>query len=144
MKNRVRIRKITIASSILVSAAASGLMAGPSGGSFEIPWYTIDAGGTNSSAGGSFALSGTIGQADAGPTMTGGSFSLTGGFWAGIDTAADCPADLTGDGVLNFFDISAFLEAYGIMDSAADFTDDGNFNFFDVSAFLAAFAEGCP
>lgn len=27
---------------------------------------------------------------------------------------ADCPADLTGDGVLNFFDVSAFLSAYNM------------------------------
>ena len=29
---------------------------------------------------------------------------------------ASCPADLTGDGVLNFFDVSAFLSAYTTMD----------------------------
>ena len=55
-----------------------------------------------------------------------------------------CTADLTGDGVLNFFDVSAFLAAYSDMDPAADFTGDGAFNFFDVSAFLNAFANGCP
>jgi hypothetical protein len=57
---------------------------------------------------------------------------------------APCPADLTGDGELNFFDVSAFLSAFASMDPAADFTGDGAFNFFDVSAFLAAFADGCP
>jgi len=55
-----------------------------------------------------------------------------------------CPADLTGDGDLNFFDVSAFLAAFGASDSSADFTGDGEFNFFDVSAFLQAFGEGCP
>lgn len=55
-----------------------------------------------------------------------------------------CPADLTGDGDLNFFDVSAFLTAFGNSDPAADFTGDGEFNFFDVSAFLAAFSAGCP
>ena len=54
-----------------------------------------------------------------------------------------CPADLTGDGSVNFFDVSAFLTAFTNMDPIADFTGDGNFNFFDVSAFLSAFAEGC-
>ena len=57
---------------------------------------------------------------------------------------ADCPADLTGDGVLNFFDISAFLAAFASGDLVADFNDDGVFNFFDISAFLAAFSAGCP
>ncbi len=55
-----------------------------------------------------------------------------------------CPADLTGDGNLDFFDISAFLSAFTSMDPAADFTSDGMFNFFDVSAFLNAFNNGCP
>ncbi len=55
-----------------------------------------------------------------------------------------CPADLTGDGLLNFFDVSAFLVALSGKDPSADFTGDGAFNFFDVSAFLAAFSKGCP
>lgn len=55
-----------------------------------------------------------------------------------------CPADLTGDGTLDFFDVSAFLSAYNAQDPAADFNGDGMFNFFDVSAFLNAFNAGCP
>lgn len=55
-----------------------------------------------------------------------------------------CPADLTGDGMLNFFDVSAFLGAFAANDPIADFTGDGLYNFFDVSAFLSAFAAGCP
>jgi Subtilase family len=55
-----------------------------------------------------------------------------------------CDADLTGDGELNFFDVSAFLTAFSALDPLADFTGDGLYNFFDVSAFLTAFSEGCP
>ena len=55
-----------------------------------------------------------------------------------------CPADLTGDGALNFFDVSAFLNAFMGNDPIADFTGDGLFNFFDVSAFLNVFSSGCP
>jgi hypothetical protein len=55
-----------------------------------------------------------------------------------------CAGDLTGDGVLNFFDVSAFLNAYTAMDPIADFTGDGVFDFFDVSAFLNAYNGGCP
>ena len=55
-----------------------------------------------------------------------------------------CPADLTGDGNLNFLDVSAYLTAFGNMDPIADFEADGSFNFLDVSAFLAAFGAGCP
>ncbi|MBL4698985.1 MAG: right-handed parallel beta-helix repeat-containing protein [Phycisphaerales bacterium] len=52
--------------------------------------------------------------------------------------AQGCPADLNGDGELNFFDISEFLN------TMPDFNSDGDFNFFDVSAFLNAFSAGCP
>jgi len=63
----------------------------------------------------------------------------------GASCAADsCPADMTGDGQLDFFDVSAFLSAFGQQDPAADFTGDGSFDFFDVSAFLQAFTAGCP
>ena len=55
-----------------------------------------------------------------------------------------CPADLNGDGVLNFFDVSAFLTAFNTQQPAADFTNDGLYNFFDISAFLSAFNAGCP
>lgn len=55
-----------------------------------------------------------------------------------------CAPDLTGDGELNFFDVSAFLSAFASQDFIADFTGDGELNFFDVSAFLATFAAGCP
>jgi hypothetical protein len=57
---------------------------------------------------------------------------------------SDCLADLTGDGNLNFFDISAFLTAFNANDPIADFNNDGVYNFFDVSAFLAAYSTGCP
>ncbi len=55
-----------------------------------------------------------------------------------------CAADLNGDCVLDFFDISEFLTAFGAMDTIADFNDDGNFDFFDISAFLTEFSAGCP
>ncbi|MFG0244602.1 MAG: GC-type dockerin domain-anchored protein [Phycisphaerales bacterium JB052] len=61
-----------------------------------------------------------------------------------VEAPASCPADLTGEGELNFFDVSAFLAAFAAGDPAADFTGDGMYNFFDVSAFLGAFAAGCP
>ena len=55
-----------------------------------------------------------------------------------------CPADLNGDGMTDFFDVSAFLNAFNAMDPVSDFTGDGSFDFFDVSAFLTAFSAGCP
>ena len=73
--------------------------------------------------------------------------NLVGGTWSGpgsTDCATPCSADLTGDGNLNFFDISAFLQAFSASDPVADFNNDGQFNFFDISAFLQAFGGGCP
>ena len=55
-----------------------------------------------------------------------------------------CDADLTGDGNLDFFDISAFLNAFNAQDPIADFDNSGTWDFFDVSAFLNAFNAGCP
>ncbi|PCI10233.1 hypothetical protein COB72_04165 [bacterium] len=56
---------------------------------------------------------------------------------------APCPADLNHDGVLNSFDISAFLGFYNAQDLRADFTCDGYFNFFDLSLWLSEFSNGC-
>lgn len=128
----------------VIASVSMVVMPSFAGGGYSIPWSTIDGGGVLNSSGGGFTLSGTIGQPDAGATMSGGSFSLTGGFWAGIDSSAPCPADLTGDGNLNFLDVSAFLAAFGNADPVADFTSDGSFNFLDVSAFLQAYGMGCP
>lgn len=61
-----------------------------------------------------------------------------------MTTRARCQPDFTGEGDLNFLDISAFLTAYGSQDPVVDFHQDGLFNFLDVSAFLAAFGAGCP
>lgn len=54
-----------------------------------------------------------------------------------------CLADLVDDGVLNFFDVSAFLVAYAAHHTIADFNNDGVYDFFDVSVFLSAFNAGC-
>ena len=62
----------------------------------------------------------------------------------GFITVLECVPDLTGDGQVNFFDVSAFLSAYNAMNPIADFNNDGVFNFFDVSAFLSAYNAGCP
>lgn len=47
-------------------------------------------------------------------------------------------------GLLDFFDVSAFLTFYAAGDSRVDFNGDGIINFFDVSAFLAAYSTPCP
>ena len=61
-----------------------------------------------------------------------------------VPLPVDCgPADLNGDGLLDFFDVSAFLAAFNAGDPVADFNGDTLFDFFDVSAFLALFNAGC-
>lgn len=48
-------------------------------------------------------------------------------------------------GLLDFFDVSAFLIAFNNQDPSADLAAPmGIFDFFDVSAFLTSFASGCP
>jgi len=59
-------------------------------------------------------------------------------------SALACPADLSLDGSLNFFDVSAFLTMFANGHPQGDVNHDGLYNFFDVSAFLTAFANGCP
>ena len=60
-----------------------------------------------------------------------------------VSTSA-CIADLTGDGVLDFFDVSAFLNAFNTGNALADLNGDGSLDFFDVSMFLNAYNAGCP
>lgn len=55
-----------------------------------------------------------------------------------------CPPDLNGDGVLDFFDVSTFANAYATGDLLADFDGNGVLDFFDVNAFNNSYAAGCP
>ena len=57
-----------------------------------------------------------------------------------------CPADLSPPaGVLDFFDIAAFFEAFSAHDDRADLAAPfGVFDFFDVIAYLDRFSAGCP
>jgi len=112
---------------------------------FVVDWHTIDGGG-GTSTGGAFALEGTIGQFDAGVTMTGGSFEVHGGYWGPVDADGPCSvADFAVPfGVLDFFDVQAFLGLFSAMNESADLNNDAVFDFFDVQAFLNAFSAGCP
>lgn len=56
-----------------------------------------------------------------------------------------CPADLTGDGVLDLTDISAFVSAFVSQSPPADLAEPfGIYDLDDVSAFVASFTSGCP
>ncbi len=54
-------------------------------GGFNLPWWTADSGGGDSSATG-YSLRGSIGQSDAG-ALSGPGYQLSGGFWAGAAPA---------------------------------------------------------
>lgn len=85
---------------------------------------------------------------DGGTLFAGARLNDEGGSNAGaayvFEFGTGCPADLNGDWMLDFFDVSIFLTAFMAQDPLADFNGDGVFNFFDVSVFLTAFIAGCP
>ncbi len=73
------------------------------------------------------------------------------GTWDAVGLAIDtrtgpaCPADLTGDGNLNFFDLAAYLDLFNTQNPAADLAQPfGVFNFFDLAAYLDLYNAGCP
>lgn len=55
-----------------------------------------------------------------------------------------CRVDLNRDTVLNFGDVSIFLDAYLAHDRTGDFNGDGYWNFFDLTDFIDAVVAGCP
>ena len=55
---------------------------------------------------------------------------------------ASNPADLNGDCLFNFFDVSLFLGIWSGDD--CDYNGDGACNFFDISAFISDLLAGCP
>ena len=55
-----------------------------------------------------------------------------------------CLADLTGDSILNFFDVSTFLVGYKDHNPIADLNNDNSIDFFDVAEFLGSYNNGCP
>lgn len=59
--------------------------------------------------------------------------------------AEPCPADLTSDGIVNFFDIAAFIQSFNAGEPSADVAVPfGSLNFFDISAYIGLFNAGCP
>ena len=83
---------------------------------------------------------------DRGVIATGADHDSDNGIWSGGAYVFDtrCAADLSGDGILDFFDVSAFLVAYSNADLLADFSHDGQLNATDVFSFIEAYSTGCP
>lgn len=59
----------------------------------------------------------------------------------------ECPADFNGDGFVDFFDFTAFVDCFEGVECppgrTADFNDDGFADFFDFSSYVDAFETGC-
>ncbi len=56
-----------------------------------------------------------------------------------------CGADITGDGLLNFFDVAAYITLYNDGDPRADLAAPfGTLNFFDLAAYITLYNAGCP
>lgn len=70
--------------------------------------------------------------------------TLNGLYISHESTTACSAADFNGDGKLNFFDVTAFIDAFNAQDDIADLNEDGAFNFFDVTAYISIYQEGCP
>lgn len=67
---------------------------------------------------------------------------------ASVEVAIDvptgpCAPDWNHDGVLDFFDVAAFLDAFSLGNEQADLTGDGLFDFFDVLEYLRDYSAGC-
>ncbi len=55
-----------------------------------------------------------------------------------------CPADLDGNGTLNFDDIDLFVTGFLGGNLIADLDGNGTLNFDDIDAFVEGFLGGCP
>ncbi|MFK7885015.1 MAG: GC-type dockerin domain-anchored protein, partial [Phycisphaerales bacterium] len=58
----------------------------------------------------------------------------------------DCPPDLDGNGLLNFFDVQAFITAFNTNDLAiADLVAPfGTLNIHDILVYISLYSSGCP
>jgi hypothetical protein len=75
-------KTLAVLAVLLCMLLVAGVAWAMSAASYDLSWWTADAGGQTFSTSGAYALGGTIGQADAG-LLTGGEYALGGGFWGG-------------------------------------------------------------
>jgi hypothetical protein len=65
-------------------------------------------------------------------------------FGPSVSCLSCCLADINGDGLVDFFDVSLFIQLFQSQDPLADMNNDGQWDFFDVSQFVQEFSAGCP
>lgn len=56
---------------------------------------------------------------------------------------SQCPADINRDSVLDVQDLLTLISSYAMEDTTADWDNNGIVNFFDISAFIADWHNGC-
>ncbi|MEQ8850962.1 MAG: FG-GAP-like repeat-containing protein [Phycisphaerales bacterium] len=69
---------------------------------------------------------------------------LSASLFGQLNASDTCPADLDGNGTLNFDDIDLFVNGFLAGDLIADLDGNGTLNFDDIDAFVAGFLSGCP
>jgi hypothetical protein len=67
----------------------------------------------------------------------------SGGAGVALVYGVGCRADLDGDRMLSFVDVSRFIDAFGAQQTIADYNSDGAFDFYDVSLFVRLYLRGC-
>ncbi|UCE50206.1 MAG: hypothetical protein JSW47_08585 [Phycisphaerales bacterium] len=100
---------------------------------YDVPAFTIDAGGDTSS-GGDFSLTATIGQPHAG-VMTGGDFELAGGFAPGGPMC-----------IVGFDDFARFVEEWLHTGDGldADLDTDRDVDYYDLQLLTEEWLRNCP
>ena len=138
-----------------------------SGDTIAVGADQVDAGSTNSGAVFSYHYDGAVWEqrnrllssVQTGDEFLGHSVAVSGdtiaaGAWldssiqqyagsASVFELDPCPADLTDDGILNFFDVSAFLQEFNSQTDLGDWNCDGAWNAFDVLGFTGDIGDGC-
>ncbi len=71
-----------------------------------------------------------------------------GGVWQGPGTTtcqAQCPADLTGDGAADIFDLLLYMDLYSAQNAQADLAAPfGAIDVFDLIEYVSRYSDGCP
>jgi len=75
-------RMLPMLLALLVALLAAGTAWAALSSSYNLSWWTVDAGGTTFSTADGYTLGATAGQADV-AVLTGGRYTLAGGFWGG-------------------------------------------------------------
>ena len=64
--------------------------------------------------------------------------------WLRMAPPSWCVADQDFNGIVNFFDIVAFIHHYNAGEPWAQMNDDAELNFFDVAEYINHYLAGCP